>query len=109
MYIDFDEYPPYSGRISEIFEKNVNENIQCVHGYAYSSHKQKMCTWVNEESWAMMKTCFPDAKQIKNTQKPLYAKNVHMFKKIEMRVTRILIPHQITSLPFYHHIFMNNL
>ena len=22
MYIDFDEYPPYSGRIYEIFEKN---------------------------------------------------------------------------------------
>ena len=44
MYIDFDEYPPYSGKNSENFEKNVNENIQCVHGYAYSSGKQKMCT-----------------------------------------------------------------
>ena len=43
-YIDFDEYPPYSGIISETFENNVNENIQCVHGYAYSSGKQKMCT-----------------------------------------------------------------
>ena len=48
MYIDFDDYPPYSGRISAIFEKYVNENIQCDHGYAYSSGKQKMCTWVNE-------------------------------------------------------------
>ena len=44
MYIDFDEYPRYSGSISEIFEKNANENIQCVHGYAYSSGKQKMWT-----------------------------------------------------------------
>ena len=42
MYIGFVEYPTYSGRISEILEKNVNENIQCVHGYAYSSGKQKM-------------------------------------------------------------------
>ena len=56
MYIDFDEYPCYSGRNSEIFEKNVNESIQCVHGYAYSSGKRKMCIWVNEESWGMMKT-----------------------------------------------------
>ena len=63
------------------FLKNVNENIQCVHGYAYSSSKQKMCTWVNEESWGMMKTCFPDAKQIKNP-KMFYAKNVHMFRNI---------------------------
>ena len=58
MYIDFDEYPPYSGRISEIFEKNVNENIQCVHGYSYSSVKQKICTYVNEDSWGMMKHFF---------------------------------------------------
>ena len=41
MYIAFDVYPPYIGRISEIIEENVNENIECVHGYAYSSGKQK--------------------------------------------------------------------
>ena len=29
MYVDFDEYPGYSGRISVIIEKNVNENIRC--------------------------------------------------------------------------------
>ena len=48
MYIDFDEHSPYGGRNSEIFETNVNENIQCVHGYEYSSGKHKMCTCVNE-------------------------------------------------------------
>ena len=42
--------------------------------------EKKLCTWVNEESWAMMKTCFADAKQIKQYQNPLYVKNVHMFK-----------------------------
>ena len=50
MYIDFDEYPRYSDRNSEILEKNVNGNIQCVHGYEYSSGKQKMYTWINEDS-----------------------------------------------------------
>ena len=44
MYINFDEYPPYSGRISEIFDTNVNANIQCDRGCAYSSRKQKMFT-----------------------------------------------------------------
>ena len=39
MYIDFDEYPRYSGRTSVIFEKKVNESIQSDHGYAYSSGK----------------------------------------------------------------------
>ena len=81
MYINFDEYPCYSGRNSETF-KNVNENIHFVHGYAYSSGKHKMCTWFNDDSWGMMKNCFPDAKQIKKAQKLFYAKNVHMFKKI---------------------------
>ena len=41
MYSDFDEYPCFSGRNNEMFEKNVNENIQCVHGYDYSSGKHK--------------------------------------------------------------------
>ena len=41
-----------------------------------------MWTWVNEESWGMMKTCFPDAKGKKKPQKIFYAKNVHMFKMI---------------------------
>ena len=48
MYLDFYEYPPYSGRIYALFEKNVNENIQCDHVYAYSSGKQKIYAWVNE-------------------------------------------------------------
>ena len=37
MYIDFDQYPRYSGRTSTIFEKNINESIQCDNGYDYSS------------------------------------------------------------------------
>ena len=46
------------------FKTNVNENILCDHGYVYSSEKHKICTWVNEESWGMMKTFFLDVKQI---------------------------------------------
>ena len=68
MYIDFDEYSPYSAIISEIFETYINDNIQFDHGYVYSSRKQKMCTCLNEESWDMINNCFPDAKQIKNHQ-----------------------------------------
>ena len=94
MYIDFDEYPRYSGRNSEIFEKNVDENIQCVRGYAYSSGKQKMCTWINEDSWGLLKNFFPDSKPIKKSQKVFYAKNVHMFKKIQMKMMRNFIPQQ---------------
>ena len=82
MYIDFDEYPCYSGSNSEIFEKYVKENIKCDHGYAYYSGKHNMCTWVNEETRKMTKNCFPDANPIQTFPKLFYAKNVHMFKNI---------------------------
>ena len=81
MYIDFDEYPLYSGRNSEFFEKKVNENIQCVYGYAYSSGKHKMCTWFDEDIWGMMKNCFTDAKQIKKIQK-FFMQRMYIFSKI---------------------------
>ena len=41
MFIDFDEYPHYSGRESIIFEK-----------------------YVNEDTWERMKNCFTDATKI---------------------------------------------
>ena len=48
MYIDFDDYPPYSGIVFGFFETNNNANIQCYCGYAYSLNKKKNCTWINE-------------------------------------------------------------
>ena len=109
IYIDFDEYPTYSGTISENFETNVNVNIQRDHGYVYSSSKEKICAWINEESWEIMQKYFPNTKQIKNTPKQQYAKNVHMFKMIEIKLMKFLIYHQITNIPFQHHIFTKNL
>ena len=44
MYIDFDEYHPYSGAISEIFETNINAYIQCDRGYPYSKFKGNILT-----------------------------------------------------------------
>ena len=81
MCIDFYEYPRYSGRNSVSFEKYVNENIKCDHGYAYSSSKHKMCTWVNAETWEMMKNCFPDEKQIKNCPKTVLCKECTYVQK----------------------------
>ena len=82
MYIDLDEYPCYSGRNSENFETNVNKNIQCVHGYADSSGKPKLCTWVNVDSWGMMKDYFPDAKPIFPPPKPVLCKECTYVQKV---------------------------
>ena len=40
-----------------------------------------MCTWVNEDSWGMMKTCFPDAKQIKKCQNNVLCKECTYVQK----------------------------
>ena len=64
MFIDFDEYPQYSGRESIMFEKCVNESIKCEHGYAYSAGQRPICKWVNEDTWEIMKKCFPDATKL---------------------------------------------
>ena len=39
MYMNFDEYPPYSGAISENFETNINVHIWCDHGLPYPAIK----------------------------------------------------------------------
>ena len=104
MYIDFDEYPSYRGRNSEIVEKYVNENIKCEHGYAYSSGKHNMCTWVNEDTWEMMKNCFPDAKQIKICPKTVSCKECTYVQKDKMKKMRKLIPQQILNKLSSHHI-----
>ena len=57
----------------------------------------------------MMKTCFPDAKQIIQCPKTLYANNVHMLKKVEMKGRGVLTPHLILNITFHHHIFMKDL
>ena len=64
MFIDFDEYPHYSGRESTIFEKHVNEDIKCEHCYVYSTGQRAICKWVNEETWERIKNDFLDATQI---------------------------------------------
>ena len=64
IYIDFDYYSPYSGAVSDMFEKNINAHIQCDHTYPYSKMKDKMLTWINKESWEMTKDFFPEAKQV---------------------------------------------
>ena len=33
MYLELDDYPPYSDKISVIFETHINRNLRCSHGY----------------------------------------------------------------------------
>ena len=81
IYICFDEYPHHSGRNYAIFGKHVNEDIKCEHGYAYYAGQRNMCKWVNEETWEMMKNCFPDTNQINMCPKTVSCKECTYVQK----------------------------
>ena len=79
-YIDFDEYPSYCGRNSEIFE----EMLMKLFGVSMVIHilqeNRKVSHGVHEESCGMTKTCFPDAKQ-KKSQKNVLCKECTYVQK----------------------------
>ena len=65
-----------------------------------------MCTWVNKEIWCVMKTCFPDEKQINQYPKSTLCKECTYVQEEKIKVRGILIPHQIINIPFHHHVFL---
>ena len=55
MYIDFDDYPPYTDAIYDIFATKTNSNINCCNVYPYPTTKGFMITWINNKIWEMLK------------------------------------------------------
>ena len=64
MFIDFDDYPHYSGKESKKFVKDINEAIRYEHGYAFSADHHPICKWVDEKTWDRLKKYFPDATEV---------------------------------------------
>ena len=79
MYIDFDEYPRYSGIISDFFEKIRMQIFSVI--MVMLILQEKICTRVHEESWAMIKNCFPDANQTKQCPKSTLCKECTRVQK----------------------------
>ena len=51
MYLQLDDYPPYSNERSENFEKHINRNLRCSHGYTNYVRHADSITWVYIDSW----------------------------------------------------------
>ena len=60
MYIDFDDYPPYTDAIYDIFATKTNSNINCCNVYPYPTTKGFMITWINNKTWAVFEICFSE-------------------------------------------------
>ena len=58
MYLHLDDYPPYTGKNSEIFETHINSNLRCIHGYSNFMRHTDLITWVSNSAWKMLLSQF---------------------------------------------------
>ena len=59
-----DDYPPYSDKISDIFETHINSNLRCIHVYTNCIRHTYLITWVSNSSWGMLLSEFLHAEII---------------------------------------------
>ena len=64
MYLHLDDYPPYSGKNSDIFETHINSNLRCIHGYTNCMRHTDLITWVSNYASMMLLYEFNDAIKI---------------------------------------------
>ena len=63
MYLDLDDYPPYSDKRSVIFETHINRNLRCSHGYTNCVRHTDLITWVSKNSLEMLLSEFSQAEK----------------------------------------------
>ena len=54
MYLELDDYPPYSDKKSVIFETHINSNLRFINGYNNCVAHNDLITWVSKTSWEML-------------------------------------------------------
>ena len=64
MYLHLDDYPPYSGKKSDIFETHINSNLRCINGYTNCMRHTDLITWVLNYAWMMLLSEFIHAVKI---------------------------------------------
>ena len=64
IYLELDDYPPYSDKISVIFETHINRNLRCSHGYTNCVWHTYLITWVSKNSWEISLSEFSHAEII---------------------------------------------
>ena len=64
MYLELDDYPPYSDKKSVVFETNINRNLRCIHGYTNCTRHTDSITWVSKISWENLLSEFLHAERI---------------------------------------------
>ena len=64
IYLQFNDYPPYSDKRSDIFETHININLRCIHRYTSCVRHTDSIIWVSNSSWEMLLSEFLHAERI---------------------------------------------
>ena len=63
MYLELEDYPPYSDKKYVIFETHINKKFICSHGYTNCVTRTDFITWVSKNSWEMLISEFLQAEK----------------------------------------------
>ena len=58
MYLDLDDYTPYSDVFLDFFEMKINFNLRLFHGYPIYTESYKKNSWVDKKTWENFETTF---------------------------------------------------
>ena len=75
MYVDLDDYPPYSDRTSVIFETQINRNLICIHVYTICVAHNYLITWLSKHSWEMLLSEFSQAEKLSPCTRTIICNN----------------------------------
>ena len=64
IYLQLDDYPPYSDKKSDIFQTHINSNSRCIHGYTNCMRQTDLITWLSNSYWDMLLSEFIHAVKI---------------------------------------------
>ena len=64
MYLQLDDYPPYSGKNPDIFETRIDSKLRCIHVYTNCMRHTDFITWVSNSAWDILLSGFNRAVKI---------------------------------------------
>ena len=90
MYMDLDDYSPYSEALPTFFETKINSNITCIHGYPKWSKLKNKITWFNKEAWDIFQFQFPNKYNWENVLNLKCVTHVKLWKIWKFRMKNII-------------------
>ena len=63
MYLELNDYPPYSDKKSFVFDTHIKINLIYLYGYTNFVEHNDLSNWVSKGSWEMLLSEFSQAEE----------------------------------------------